>query len=719
MGAVMLGLAGGVLGGSSLQAQVLPARPVQEDRDVQTVKQRLRHALLSPNSETRQAVQREALSFHESLRADGSWAVLDYGDAERNQWKSSAHLTRVLTLAKAHRASDVAEAQRAAFKASLMSSLDFWLRNDFQNPNWWHNQIGVPSVIGNIMLLVGDDASPAQFDKTISMLKRSTLKDMTGANLVWMARNQIVRGCLENAPAVVAEAFDAMWNEIRVADPKGEGIQIDWSFHQHGPVLYNGGYGASFSSDCAQFIAYARGTRFAIPEVRLRLFENFILEGQQWMVRGPVYDYGVTGREITRANRNAADLKRVTEILSAEPGLRRSELENFNARLEGSEAAPMLTGNRHFWMSDFMTHHRPAYSTSARMFSTRTFNTDAYINGEGKKSHHLADGATYLFRRGDEYKDIFPVWDWQRVPGTTVEQIAAPLDPKKMHSKGKTPFVGGVSDGTYGAAAMQLERESLTARKAWFYFDEEFVCLGAGISATSDNVVLTSLNQALLNGEVRVSGQITPLARGEHDLPAANWVWHDSIGYVFPRPARVHIKNEAQQGSWAEIGSGSKAPISRDVFSVWLDHGTRPTDATYQYIVVPGITPQALAARVANGPSAIEILSNTPLLQAVRHRGSNGVQAVFHQAGTLSAGRGWTVRVDQPCLVLLREVAGGIQVAVSDPHNQALEVNLQIDRAVDGEGSTSIAEGSRLHFDLPDGAQAGSSVVRVFRAKPR
>ena len=70
------------------------------------------------------------------------------------------------------------------------------------------------------------------------------------------------------------------------------------------------------------------------------------------------------------------------------------------------------------WCSDIMVQRRPGYYTSARMYSTRTLNTDGYINGENKKSHHLADGATYIFRTGEEYRDIFPVWDWKRIPGT-------------------------------------------------------------------------------------------------------------------------------------------------------------------------------------------------------------------------------------------------------------------------------------------------------------
>ena len=35
------------------------------------------------------------------------------------------------------------------------------------------------------------------------------------------------------------------------------------------------------------------------------------------------------------------------------------------------------------------------------------------------------DGCTFVYRSGDEYRDIFPVWDWSKVPGTTADAAPA------------------------------------------------------------------------------------------------------------------------------------------------------------------------------------------------------------------------------------------------------------------------------------------------------
>jgi hypothetical protein len=50
-----------------------------------------------------------------------------------------------------------------------------------------------------------------------------------------------------------------------------------------------------------------------------------------------------------------------------------------------------------------MAHQRPEFFVSVRMFSSRLFNAEL-VNEEGKKSHHIADGCTLIYSRGDEYR---------------------------------------------------------------------------------------------------------------------------------------------------------------------------------------------------------------------------------------------------------------------------------------------------------------------------
>jgi len=672
-------------------ASAAPAAQTPRD-DVALLKRRLYDAELQRG----RGDDRSAAQYAASLRADGSWADIDYADRAPANWKTSSHLNRLVVMARAYRGSGQLGGS-GELRKSILLGLDRWIKNDPQNPNWWHNQIGVPQSMGSLLILMDRELAPAQLDAGIAIMKRSNWARWTGQNLVWGVTIQVVRGCVQNDPDVVAQAFDRMYREIRIANTGQEGIQADFSFHQHGPLLYCGGYGLGFTVDCARFISPANGTRFAAPPDKLKLLESYALDGQQWMVWKDLLDYEVTGRELTRPGKRGAALAPAARQLAALGGARAAELENFAAFVAGEPAGKPVIGNRHFYRSDYMAHRRANWFASIRMYSDRLLNTDGFINGENKKSHHLADGATMLYVSGDEYRDIFPVWDWLRIPGTTVEQNT-PLVPRQVSHRGATAFVGGVSDGSFGLAAMHLKTGQLEARKAWFCFDEGMLCLGSGITCASENPVYTSINQSWLSGPVKTSQNAEPMRPGARDIKLA-WAWHDAVGYVFPGSPLVHVANQPQTGAWSDIGVGSGQQISRGVFSLWIDHGRKPAAASYAYLIVPAADEKTTAALAKALPA--EVLSNTPGLQAAIHKRTGVIAAAFFRPGKLLAA-GRTISVDQPCLLLASESGKTLRIPVSNPEGKAVVVNVDID-------------GARLTFDLPGGVDGGKSVIKETR----
>ena len=61
-----------------------------------------------------------------------------------------------------------------------------------------------------------------------------------------------------------------------------------------------------------------------------------------------------------------------------------------------------------------------------------------------------------------------------------------------------------IFDGKNGAAAFDFEsaHDPLKAKKSWFFFDDEYVCLGASVQSSSPYPVATTINQTLLNSKV-------------------------------------------------------------------------------------------------------------------------------------------------------------------------------------------------------------------------
>ena len=660
------------------------------DRDLGTVRERFIESMVPADATIREELVRNAQRQSETLRADGSWPDIDYADQARSAWKTRAHLERTVLMARAcHLTAD------PALRAKIQPALDYWLAKDFRNPNWWHNEIGTPLLIGTTAVLLGPDLSAQQKEKSLAILRRSDWAKWTGQNLVWGISCQILRGLVENDPQTIAAAYDRLWQEVRTDKP--EGIQVDFSFHQHGAQLYSGGYGLDFAQDLPRLASFSRATRWQIPEEKMQILCGLLLDAEQWMMHNQRIDYSTVGREITRKGKTAVPraqaalmapsgatygLPRAIAMMAEFPTVRQNEFREFGAHLAADPNAPPLVGNRHFWCSDYMVHHRPGWMTSIKMFSTRTINAEL-VNSEGTRSHHLSDGANFLYLTGDEYLDIFPVWDWTQIPGTTAEQNTLELagESKSIGIKSKCSFVGGVSDGTFGLAAMQLARGKLSAQKVWVFLDNSYVCLGAGITCDSDNPVATTVNQCLLDGKVS---------------KALGWIHHANVGYVFPdlsnQRAVIRFTSGMQEGAWADIGTGSKDLVHKDVFNLWLDHGRRPKDVSYVYVVFPNYTAgQTLARSKSLG---LEILANTADGQAVRDEKLDLTAIAFWKAGKVGS-----VEVDQPCLLLVRRDKGKTLVSVSNPENRPLTVNVRID-------------GQQTIVKLPDGPMAGSSVTQ-------
>jgi len=294
---------------------------------------------------------------------------------------------------------------------------------------------------------------------------------------------------------------------------------------------------------------------------------------------------------------------------------------------------------------------------------------------------------------------------------------------KEIAKKGKSDFVGAVTDGQFGAAAFDFKsvHDPLKARKSWFFFDREYVCLGTGINSQAEFPVATTLNQCLLNKDVVVKskGAKKTLDKGQHELKDVSWVLHDSIAYVFPSPASVNVSNATATGNWKLIShqaSASDETVKKDLFTLWFNHGQKPLSAGYSYIVIPKITPSAVESYTKK--PEIAIIANTVKMQAVQHKGLKLTEAVFYEPGTLKINGTVAVTVGSPCIATVKMGAKGIEkIAVSDPTQKLKSIQLKVTTPVTGSGNNWSATWDKenkvsvIQIDLPAGGNAGKSAV--------
>jgi chondroitin AC lyase len=662
--------------------------------------------------------------FMNSLSDDGYWPEINYEDLSRTAFENSKHTSRLVSLSRAWRNPASSLYKNPGLLKKIEAALAFWVKNDFICENWWNNEIGTPGDLANTLLLVGDELPVDLVQRTRPIVGRAHL-NADGARPSGdrikiadiYARNLLFFGDEKQ----FGEVVKVIEEEIKFET--GRGMQYDYSFHHRQDRVNNTlSYGLQFADVFAVWAGYVANTRYSFSEEKIKVLVDYYLDGIcKMMAFGKYPDLGAKNRSISRSGALRAMGASTPERLQGVTDYRNKELREIIA-VRSENAKSTSSYSKFFWHSEYLSHQRPAYFSSVRMHSKRNCNMEVPYNGEGLLSHYLGDGANYVYVNGNEYYNIFPVFDWQKIPGTTILQKAVLVPEENLQKWGLTTFAGAVTDGRYSASAFDFvsPHDATKAKKSWFYFDEEYVCLGSGIASDGNYPVVTTLNQTLLTDEVVVQadGKNSVLPQGEREIRSVRWIYHNGVAYLFPEPTAVHLRNQAQKGSWFTINrqSGiSKEEISRDVFKVWIDHGVNPRGQKYEYVVVPGISGKSLSKKLDK--THVETLANSPEIQAVWHKKLQIVQAVFYQPGTLKISGEMSLTAENPCIVMIAFKGNKpVKIAVSDPNRNLESVSFSLSAKVGSNPDMSSEwdeekKTSRLTVKLPTGIYAGKSKV--------
>lgn len=606
-------------------------------------------------------------SFLDKINDDGSWSDINYIVKRKASWEGISHQTRLLAMATGYVGPKSEFYHDPTIKKAIINGLTYWTEHNYRNSNWWHTQIGVPEHMLLTMLLMGDDLPVSLINKADATVFKPCKMGMTGQNKVWRAGVAFMRALLLEDTKTMRIASDAIWSELIVSTK--EGIQPDWSFHQHGPQQQLGNYGRSFGRSMVMWASVLKNTSYAASSEKIEILRNYQTKGAAWVLWKNTMDFSTCGRQFTHESagyppRNYKDITQQIRFLSHIDPKHKSEYKQ-------SIAWPnQLIGHTSFWSSDFAVHRRPAWYSSVKMCSKRVIGIESG-NGENMQGLHNADGVCLVYQSGEEYDDIFPVWDWKRLPGTTCDQKVSTEKKSSFRNKsyGLTDFAGVLNDGTNGIAAMTYKRHALSAHKAWFMLEESIVCLGTDIQGETKGAVYTSVEQSLLTGDVTSSSG--KLKSGELHKSKNKWIHHNNIGYQIGNSATVHL--DTVSGNWLRAyPEFSNRPVTKDVFSIWIDHGKNPKSESYNYVIYPDAKASEMNEKIKKSKS--KILSNTKTVQAIQNK--NEILAVFYKEGKLKVNKKTTIEVDTPCLLILTEK----QIYVSDPVHTSIEINIKINK---------------------------------------
>lgn len=551
--------------------------------------------------------------YIKNLSKDGSWADINYNDTKRSGWDPRLHPERILEMVKAFMSPGVEYYKSPALEKTIHSAMDYWFKAGLKCSNWYYNEIGVPRTLGTAFILFDEYLTADERVNAVRIMENSKF-GMTGQNKVWLAGNVMMRAVLQNDLNLVKQARDIIVSEIT----KGglEGIKDDWSFHQHGPQQQFGNYGLAYIYTMSLFSGIFADTSLAFSNEQLRILSTLLTEGYQWIIWNRKMDISALGRQLF----SSAPLHKALSLAFAANSLSGDVSSILMSNCFSDDNS--FVGHKHFWQSDYTVSRRHDWMATLKMSSQRVIGVES-LNGDNMRGYYMADGALYVYKDSSEYYDIFPLWDWRRLPGVTAyldDNSPMPQPDKKDKYTNRTNFVGGLSDGKNGISAMLLRKDGLSADKFWFFADSAIVCFGTGIESDSTLQVVTSIEQCWEKGKVQVYRGAEPISfkeGAEYDMNDLK-ILHNGLGYLFFQNEGKCIIDAAKvKGNWHDIMQMyPEETVSGNVFSIYLNHGKCPENVSYSYMIIPGADSDLL--RNFNR-DAYCILSNDRNIQSVIH----------------------------------------------------------------------------------------------------
>lgn len=574
------------------------------------------------------------------------------------------------------------------------------------------------------------------------------------------------------------------------------GFYEDGSYMDHSHIPYLGAYGIEFFRGGVNLADLLHGTVWEYSDEVMGNLETYVVEGfGSCMYQGLMMD-ALMGRSLSRKGRSGknagrdamglilkfinsagpeakAKMERMlknwlwadpeyieTLTGAADMEIRRTASEIYGNSVIDGTAEPM---HKNMALMDRAFHRTGNYLFGLSMYSERIQNTEV-MNNENLHGWHQSDGMTYLYDKDlEQYSDNF--WSTinpYRLPGTTA--VPVPIgngvaDGSGYYQDGDwrsyEKWVGGSSIGNYGINGMSLSGKNtsdkvtyapdLKAQKSWFMFEDEIVCLGAGIRNQSaiyptetivENRRLSDSgsNELVVNGQIQNlelnETKVADIVSGQADTKGTkaeevSWAHLEGsrgsqgTGYYFPEEGQtLHMRKSANQGNWAEIGT-TEGEAVKNYMEMWFDHGNNPAGESYSYVLLPEKSADEIESYAFH--PGIAILENSQDVQAVYNRSLHITGANFWKDSIKTAG---DITCNKMASVMTQEdiEEGTLTIAVSDPTMKNTKtIEVIIERPVaevinsDDNVEAEIGDDGFLHLTVHTKQKAGASSYATVR----
>lgn len=419
----------------------------------------------------------------------------------------------------------------------------------------------------------------------------------------------------------------------------------------------------------------------------------------------------------------------------------RQELEKLAVDVEArcilmdNELPGVYTGTRWFYNNDDLIRKNKDYYILVNMASVRCDGLESAAEVADGYNLFTNDGLTLFQRTGDEYHKALGAWDLTLLPGITAREGCDRLNPitnwrgycssynyAGAATSGRENAVAGfVFDKLNGADKKNVNDRGngesnpsiygVKAFKSYFMLGDYFVALGAGIANHRPEIsgsIRTCIDQTFA-GDGRCwiykDGGMQPFSgRRLSFISDAKPVWlvhENAFAYtVLPQYTRnACFELENRPARWEKLNSSNKQqlnlPDSVNLLQLWVDHGEKPKEDTYGYVVYCGDN------RTMPENLPFNVLRNDTMVQAIQSVDKRVTEVVFYQRNELLQAAGLTLTTSEPCVILLeRDHSGDYTLSATDPmmDPEVKQIKLNL-------------SGKEIIMDMPQGKECGSPKV--------
>lgn len=394
------------------------------------------------------------------------------------------------------------------------------------------------------------------------------------------------------------------------------GIKMDGTSFHHGG--HYPGYSVGAFAALGEFIRLCHGTDFQIDEESRGYFKKALMAMYDY-TNGRDWGIGVCGRHPFNGSIPDADVETYAQLallgdLSASGQAVDPELAGAYIALGGKDKAALSTfkkagikakaapeGFRVYNYGAFGVHRRDGWMITLKSYNSDVWCSEIYAADNRYGRYQSYGSAQIILPSGAKASGYAQEgWDWNRYPGIT--SIHLPFDLLENPLKGtlmernSSRFPGVSSlEGENGCLAFtytESDRKNFcpgaTATKSVFCFDNRIIHIGTGISNNSQYPTETTIYQLRLedkDAEVDInedySGTFPYSYRHTEDSPVVLTDINENSYLI--KNGRGLVVEKKHQSSPSDT---KKKTGEGDFVTAYIDHGSAPSEATYEYMML-------------------------------------------------------------------------------------------------------------------------------------